>query len=197
MWHVDKSVRLRCHTHNILTIRWKSPISGTIKTTKTRALKPRLSLILMGIRFLSSKLWAGAVICHCIFVQIWRDKVENNNRQKCIEQRSFLKWIWVFLNSSSEDIVIIGNIFYQRHLVRYFWKKILRRHFHSVFYPLCICIPISTFEHHLLQWLLNSCNSSTSTVQLVSNETRYGSSLFFLEKLQLLGSRAWYYYPYE
>ena len=39
MWHVDKSVRLRCHTHNILTIRWKSPISGTIKTTKTRALK--------------------------------------------------------------------------------------------------------------------------------------------------------------
>ena len=116
----------------------------------------------MGIRFLSSKLWAGAVICHCIFVQIWRDKVENKNRQKCIEQR---------------------------HLVSYFLKKFLRRHFHSVFYPLCICIPISTFEHHLLQWLLNSCNSSTSTVQLVSNETRYGSSLFFLEKLQLLGSR--------
>ena len=44
---------------------------------------------------------------------------------------------------------------------------------------------ISTFEHHLLQWLLTSCNLSRRP-----NETRYGSSLFFLEKLQL--SRVWH-----
>ena len=119
----------------------------------------------MGIRFLSSKLWAGAVICHCILVvQIWRDKVENksllHNRQK-------------WQNTYVENLFINAAVYHLWHFI--------------VFFTHCACI--STFEHHLLQWLLNSCNSST--VQLVSNETRYGSSLFFLEKLQLVGSRAY------